>query len=758
MFHHLAPRRGPRFVLQPLTAAIAALAAAAAPAQTTPESGRVVVSQAPLPKVVVSATRIEANEDEVAATVSAVSAEEIDRRGANDIQDLLKQEAGVAVRSLPNRSSAAFYDTGRGGNEGINIRGLEGNQVMLQVDGVRLPMLYANGPFFAGRGDYIDVEAFKRVELLRGPSSASYGSDGLAGAVSFVTKEPSDLLRPGQKHAESLKLGYRGADNSWVAVPTFALRTDSGTEAMLLASLRRGHEVDNSGDNDAKNNTRTTPNPQDTRSNFLLAKVEQRLDARQKLKFSAEHMSRRLDAEIYTLFGDRSYPTTTDVDAAERIQRTLLKTGYEFADPRAAWFQRASATLYLQDSENRQLGYEARSNTTNWNTRDRDTRYEEKTVGGSLQFESNFGTEVAQRVVWGLDASTTEVTTLSKGGNYLNGAPSTQTPFVEKKNFPDTDYRLIGAFVQDEISLGRLALIPALRWDHFKLDPDRNDPLASVNNSSTPVALSGSEFSPRLGLIWKFSPALRAVANLAHGFRAPTPSQVNGGVTNLSASEPYMSIGNPDLKPETSNTAELGLRGENGALRWTATVFKSRYKNFIESGVEVGGSGTTLDPTILQAVNLNRVDIRGVEATLDWTVHPGWTLSARYAHAHGDSREDGLKQALETVEPDKLVLAVKREVGHFGTEFAVTAMKRQGRYIPVDASGTQYVPGGFAVADLSMWWLVRPDTELVFGVTNLFDKKFVQWADARGLSTTTAAIDAFTQPGRNVNASVRYRF
>lgn len=751
------PRRGQGFLLHPLSVAVAALAAGLAQAQ--PAETPTVVAQAPLPKVVVSATRVEAHEDEVPATVSAVTAEEIDHRGANDIQDLLKQEAGVAVRALPNRSSAAFYNVGRGGNEGINIRGLEGNQVMLQVDGVRLPMLYASGPYFAGRGDYIDVEAFKRVELLRGPSSASYGSDGLAGAVSFVTKDPSDLLRDGETHAESLKLGYRGADDSWVVVPTFALRTEGGTEAMLLASLRRGHEPDNRGDNDARNNTRTTPNPQDTQSNFLLAKVEQRLDARQKLKFSAEHLSKRTDAEIYTLFGDPMYPTTTDVEAAERIQRTLLKAGYEFNDPRAAWFQRVSATVYAQDTENRQLGYEARSNTSAWNSRERDTRYEEKALGASVQFESNFGSEVAQRVVWGLDASTTEVTSLKDGANYLNGTlvTSGSSKFVKNKSFPDTDYRLIGAFVQDEIAYGPLAVIPALRWDHFKLDPDRNDPLYTINNATEPTALSGSEFSPRLGLIWKFSPALRAVANLSHGFRAPTPSQVNGGVTNLTASQPYMSIGNPDLKPETSDTVELGLRGESGTLRWTATAFKSRYKDFIEANVKVGGSGTAADPTIYKAVNLNRVDIRGVEATLDWAVHPGWTLSARYAHAHGDSDSGGVETPLETIEPDKLVLAVKREVGHFGSEFAVTAMKRQGRYVR-DAANPQYVPGGFAVADLSMWWLVRPDTELVFGVTNLFDKKYIQWADARDLTTASTAVDAYTQPGRAFNASVRYRF
>ncbi|BAL93950.1 TonB-dependent hemoglobin/transferrin/lactoferrin family receptor [Rubrivivax gelatinosus] len=748
------PRRGQRLVLHPLTAAVAALAAGLVQAQTT--GAPTVVAQAPLPKVVVSATRVEANEDEVAATVSAVTAEEIEQRGAADAQDLVRYEAGISVRALPNRSSAAFYSTGRGGNEGINIRGLEGNQVMLQVDGVRLPMLYASGPVFAGRADYIDVEAFKRVELLRGPSSTSYGSDGLAGAVSFVTKDPSDLLREGEKTGGAVKLGYRSIDRAWSLVPSVALRTDTGWEAMLLASLRRGHEVDNKGDNDARDMTRTTPNPQDTDADYVLAKLLYRFNDRHRVKFSAERVDRQYDTQVYTLFGDPMYLTTTDVASSEHIKRSLLKADYQYTDPRNPWFQRVDASLYWQDSENRQKGWETRSNTSAWNSRSRDNLYAEKALGSSLQFESNFGTQVTQRLIWGLDASTTEVSSLKDGANYLNGVLVTtgSSAFVVNKSFPDTDYRLLGAFVQDEISFGRWSLIPGLRYDRFELDPDKNDPLYARNNTQPPTELSDGELSPKLGFVFNVAPNLRFVAQYAHGFRAPTPSQVNGGVSNLLASQPYISLGNPDLKPETSDSVELGLRGSQGGLRWSATVFKARYDDFIASNVKIGGSGTASDPTIFSSINLNDVEIQGWEATLDWNFLPSWTLTGRYAHASGDSKQAGVKTPLETIDPDKLVVGLRKQAETWGGELMLTAVERKSR---VDES-QYYVPGGFVVADLSMWFQLGRDAQLNLALNNLFDKKFVQWADARGLAATTAIADAFSQPGRGISASLRYRF
>ena len=47
-------------------------------------------------------------------------------------------------------------------------------------------------------GDYVDLDLLKSVEIVRGPASALYGSDGLAGIVSFMTKDPDDFLEDGR--------------------------------------------------------------------------------------------------------------------------------------------------------------------------------------------------------------------------------------------------------------------------------------------------------------------------------------------------------------------------------------------------------------------------------------------------------------------------------------------------------------------------------------------------------------------------------
>ncbi|MBA4343997.1 MAG: TonB-dependent hemoglobin/transferrin/lactoferrin family receptor [Methylibium sp.] len=719
------------------------------------------VADKPLPAVVVSATRVEADADEVAATVTSIDAKKIERRQAGDVKDALAHEVGVSVRSQTNRSSAAFYATGRGGNEGINIRGLEGNQVMLQVDGVRLPMVYSSGPVFAGRGDYIDVEAFKRVELLRGPSSASYGSDGLAGAVSFLTKDPSDLLPKGKKSQAAIKLGYNSVDNSTTLVPSYAQRGE-GYEAMVLASLRRGHEAKTGGSNNAPNNTRTTANPQDVSSDYLLGKLAYKLDARQRLKLSLEHLERQVDTEVYTLFGDPSYPTTTDVNSHERISRTLVKLGYEFVDSSNPLFQRAEAQLYWQDAKNRQLGDEARSNTTAWNTRSRDNLYGERSVGASAQFETYL---TQQRLVWGVDASTALVHSLKDGANYLNGSlvTSGSSAFVVNKSFPDTDYRLFGAFVQDEITLGNVVVTPGLRLDRFELDPRKGDPLYTVNNKTEPATLADQALSPKLGAVWTINPLLRVFGQYSHGFRAPTPSQLNGGVTNLTSAIPYRSIGNADLKPETSRSFELGLRGRSDTVRYSLSVFNSRYEDFIAANTDVTATTTVpLEPGMpsttrtFQSVNLNGVRIKGYELEGAWSFLPGWTLSASYAHAKGDSEAAGVKTPLESINPDKGVLGLRYAPSTtWGAELTLTGMQSQRRNPNPSAN---FTPKGFVVGDISAWYEISRQWSLNAAMNNVADVKYTLWADARGVAPTSATLDAYSQPGRNVSVSLRYQF
>jgi hemoglobin/transferrin/lactoferrin receptor protein len=151
-----------------------------------------------LSPVSVTATRSETATGDVPGTVSVITAETIEDNLVTDIKDLVQFEPGVAVRSSPARFTAALGATGRDGNSGFNIRGLEGNRVLMIVDGVRQPDGFSLGAQAVGRGDYADLSLIKSVEILRGPGSALYGSDGLAGVVSFTTKDPVDYLTDGR--------------------------------------------------------------------------------------------------------------------------------------------------------------------------------------------------------------------------------------------------------------------------------------------------------------------------------------------------------------------------------------------------------------------------------------------------------------------------------------------------------------------------------------------------------------------------------
>ncbi|MGQ2932221.1 MAG: TonB-dependent receptor plug domain-containing protein, partial [Sphingopyxis sp.] len=92
-----------------------------------------------------------------------------------DIKDLVRFEPGVSVRRQPARFGAALGSTGRAGNEDFTIRGIGGNRVLIQVDGVRVPMGFSFGAQSVGRGDSVDIGLVKSVEILRGPASALYG-------------------------------------------------------------------------------------------------------------------------------------------------------------------------------------------------------------------------------------------------------------------------------------------------------------------------------------------------------------------------------------------------------------------------------------------------------------------------------------------------------------------------------------------------------------------------------------------------------
>lgn len=715
-----------------------------------------------LPAITNTATRTDRRVDDVPATVSVVPAADIEAAGARDIKDLFRNQVDLSVRAAPGRFGLALGSTGRAGNEGINIRGLEGNQVLMLVDGIRMPGSFSFGALATGRADYLALEATQAAEVLRGPASASFGSDGLAGAISLRTLDPADVLTAGQSTGGFVRLAGSQVDDSTALTAATALR-QGPWQALLLASQRKGHETRNQGWNEAQDSTRTAPNPLDYRQQVLLGKVYFSPNAVHRVGATVEAMQRRIETDVISAravvpAAPATLPATAviDLDARDRVQRQRLSLEHRYDDLNATGFQKAESRVYVQDADTRQFAAEDRNTSVD---RTRNNRYSEKVVGLSTQFETNLSGALPQRLGYGIDASRTRIAAVRDG----TPTPSAPLPFGEAfpvKPFPDTDYMLAGAFVQSEIEVGsratggglpgRLTVIPALRYDRFKLDPS-----AEGYTGGSVVALSGGALTPRLGAVWRLSDAFAPYAQWSKGFRAPTPDQVNNGFTNLASG--YQSIGNPNLKPETAESLEIGLRGKTGGWQWQFAAYDNRYRDFISQEV-ISGSFTPADPTIFQYINLGQAHIRGVELRGGWRIDAVWRVSAATALTRGTSTRHGVSQPLDSVEPARTALGLRRTAGAWDLHADLLHAQGKARDRIRVVTPTAFATEGYTVLDLGVRWQPGPGWTLIANLNNVTDATYWRWSDARGLADTSTVKDAYTAPGRHLQLALRHDF
>lgn len=733
--------------LRPLLLGLAACAPAWGAEPERPEARLAAAPAAPtaaaiLPPVSLSATREARPVDETASTVTVIEAEAIERGFVKDVRDLVRAEPGVSVRRAPARFGLAQGTTGREGNAGFNIRGLDGNRVLIQVDGIRVPAAFSFGASSFGRGDFVDLSTLRQVEILRGPASTLYGADGLAGVVSFYTVDPVDLLGPGAgaRHG-SLGLAWAQEDRSLAthlrAAARLAGEASAGTELMAIVGQRRGHALETAGGEGGEGPARSRANPQDREERSLLLKAVHRPDPLQQWRFTLDHHRQAVNTDVRSGLSS----SVLGLRARDTVDRDRVSLDARFDGLDRALADSLQVAAYAQQADNRQRSAEDRATLAD---RRRDNHYEERLVGLNLQagLRSRAG-GLPQRLVYGLDLAQARIDNLRDG----SVPPAGET--FPTKAFPATDFTTLGAFLQNELQLGeRWVLTPALRYDRFRLAPREQVPGLDA------VRLSDGRFTPKLALRWKATEAISGHLNLAQGYRAPTPDQVNNGFTNLSAPFfAYRSVGNPSLRPERSRTVELGLQGEHGRLRWQVVGFDGRYQDFIER-VLVGGSGRQADPQIFQFINLGEARIRGHEARLAWQPTSAWTLEAGYARARGESAGAD-RRPLNSIDPPKLSLRARwspQPAWRLGATLVHARAKDEG---DIDASGLAagsrpFAPPSFTTLDLHAHWTVSRQVELGAGIFNLTDRRHWHWADVVGLAAGSAGLDAYTQPGRSL--------
>ena len=723
------------------TAGISLMACVVATPALAQDAGQAAVQdEAPDSRTItVTATRLPTDVKEVPVTVSVIEEKAIADQLVTDIKDLVRYEPGISVPRGPTRFGAALGVTGRAGNDGFIVRGIGGNRVLIQVDGVRVPDGFTFGAQASGR-DYVDIGLVKSVEILRGPASALYGSDGLAGAISFTTSDPADFLTGGRKYGGLVRAAYSSADNEFAETGIAAARFGD-LSAMISYTRRDFHELDNKGEVGGTGAARTQPNPQDGRSNAVLGRLVYEPNAQNRFRLTGEYQDSHVFTDVLT-----GLSTTVDLlQARDTTKRGRIAGDWFWTGD--GLFDHARLSAYWQNGENRQFTDEDRTPAAD---RERLNTFENTVFGGSAEIGMRFDTgAVTHRVLFGGDISKTHQEGLRDGV-----VPPAGETFPTRA-FPETNYTLAGAFIADEIVLGPLSLYPALRFDAYDLSPEK-DPLLT---SFAGAAQSDSRISPKIGAVVRVGDALRLFANYAQGFKAPEPSQVNQFFSNLAFG--YTSRPNPDLKPETSESWEGGFRLNSGAVSLDVTGFVSDYDDFISQEVTSGGF-TPANPAIYQFINLDRVKVKGAEARFQARSADGFTGTLALAYAQGDVIEsDGSRASLSTVDPLKMVvgLGYRAPGGGFGADVTAThsAQKEFDATTGVCAAAC-YRPGGFTILDATAFFRVTSGLTLRAGVFNLFDTKYAWWNDVRGLAETSTVTDSYTQPGRNGSVSISYRF
>lgn len=722
--------------------------ALAFPLPALAQSAELAREQPPLPKVSVTATRTERAADEVPATVTVIGREALEERDARDLKALLDDEVDLAVRSQQPRFTAAGSSTGRPGNEGLNIRGLEGNQVLLLLDGVRLPSAFSFGPFATGRLDSIDVDLLSSAEILRGPSSSQFGSDGLAGALALTTLTPQDLLVDGKTSAGFVKLGGNSVDSSVNLAAAYALGGERW-QGLVAVSHRRGHETDNQGDNDRPYSVRTAPNPLDHQATSVLGTVGFQLDPRHRFEATLEARRRELQVDVLSAVAEVPAPPsqsnpfanqTVSLAAEDEVERQRLSLVHRYRNANAPFLTQWTTHLYGQHADNHQFTAEDRAFSAD---RTRDNTYTERSIGLSTQGQAVLRGALPQRLSFGLDLAQSNISGERDG---------TVPPFGEtfpSKPFPDTRYRSTGAFVQSEIDTDSVTIIPALRFDRFSLTPT-----STSGFTGETVDLSDQAVTPRLGAIWRLSNSFAPYAQWALGFRAPQPDQVNNGFSNFASG--YKSIGNPNLKAEHARSIELGARGQLDVLHWQLAWFDNRYRDFISQ--EMVGIDPDDGLMTFQYVNLTDARIRGGELRLEWKPASPWSGQFALARTQGTSEVDGVREPLTTIQPLRARLALRYDGGDWHVMGQVQHLDgKAAKDVPSDSRESQFLPRTADVVDLFAGWRLNSTWSLRGALLNVFDETYWRWSDVRGLNDDPS-ITAYSAPGRSVQLALRADF
>ena len=504
----------------------------------------------PDPDQAIIVTGVRRRAEDILGGVSVLDEADLNRALKPNIGDTLAKLPGVSATSFGPKASAPV------------LRGLQGDRVRVLTDGIGTLDMSAIGPDHEVSINPITAE---RIEVLRGPASLLFGSSGIGGVVNVIDSRIPRRLPKNAVGVNAIAQYGTAANertvNGSIDVPVgghFVLHADGNYSKtgnldigghVLSKALRE--EALASPDSDIRaladlKGTLPHSASRSTEGSVGVAYVDGDLNVGVSV---TRHTSRYQIPIRYSLTpGEEVEQPTLDPKQTRYDARAEIPVGGFFSQIRA----RGGYSKYHHDELNAEGGV--------------DTSFFSNGGEGRL--------ELVQREQSGWGGTS--------GVQYLNRNARIRG---DEKFLPDSRQRQSGLFTLQTYNAGPFRLEGGVRVEFSKLTAKQDAQLGTPARSDSFTSLSGS-----LGGSYEFTPGWRAGLSLSHSERAPSVDELfaNGPHGGSEAFE----VGDPDLKPEKSNSAELSLHHTSGPVHLTGNLYYSRFSNFIfqaPTGVEEEG-------------------------------------------------------------------------------------------------------------------------------------------------------------------------
>jgi hemoglobin/transferrin/lactoferrin receptor protein len=722
------------------------------------------------PEIVVNAKQ---DYERRAGTKTVVTAEDLERRNVTEMGGIVRY---LPLISAPAAASGSGSVWDGSGNTGYNIRGLEGNRVSLELDGISLPDAAPKpdgntlNAFATGR-DYFDPETFREVRIDSGTTAASGANPGLGGGVAFITKSPEDYLGEGKDHYVAYKYGRATADRSNAHTLTGAARIGANLQGLAVYVHRDGEQTDSRG---------TTPvNPDDWHSNALLSKLVWTLPGEQKLDLTVDMFERKNKRDLRSKVSTY-YPTGVQQDSTTK--RTRVSLGHDVVLKDVALFDRLTSKVYLQNAktDDKTQGLYTFGSPAQ---RSIATSFKNDSIGLTSEAFKQLNADNA--LLYGVQLEQLKTRRPWREDRVI--VATGQHQVTNKNRMADMDTSKLALYVRDDLSFNlagkKAVLTPGLRADYRKNEPKNLQTYAiAVPNAAKEVREeSDTYFTPSLSLSVEVLPQMNAYATFTRGTRLPTAAERTGTYDSFSytgTGQGYAVLGNANLRKETSKAYELGLKGDvTRGLSMHASVYQTEYTDMVDYVMQKDDpvNYPTITRGLFRPENIGNARTWGAELTLRaelgaWApAMQGYHVDLATGVAKGRSfnTQTGESGGLNSVAPAKSALTFGYDHANELFGLALTAVHAGAKQAPenllIGDAGPLFTVPSYTIFDLSTYWNVHKNAKIVVGVYNLTDRKYWDYAASRSLAAgTTAAsraeIERYAKPGRNVAASLSVNF